>query len=74
MDDMYNILPDDITNFKELEEWYDKFKAMPYRTQLQSNDISLSVSNFFNNLLIIPYSALEPVTYKSFFILLYFLF
>ena len=42
MDDMYNILPDDITNFKELEEWYDKFKAMPYRTQLQSNDISLS--------------------------------
>ena len=39
---MYNILPDDITNFKELEEWYDKFKAMPYRNQLQSNDISLS--------------------------------
>ena len=39
---MYNILPDDITNFRELEEWYDKFKAMPYRNQLQSNDISLS--------------------------------
>lgn len=42
MDDMYMILPEDIDNLEELEQWKNKFEALTYYQKKISNDESTS--------------------------------
>lgn len=43
MDDMYNVMPDNIRSIDELEDWKNRFLSMPYRIQLQSDDMSIGM-------------------------------